>query len=162
MKKVTFLLLFAAALFLYSCVSREEPNSVTIPSAMTAVNNGSNWEVTLTDTIQNDSIQLHGRSKLDLLRIKLPEVTSTGIPLTDITAQYYIYTTNGTTIAQNFVLDKSYKNVANITVNTPNRSITGQFNLRFVINKLAINPDTTGTDTDTFTQGTFQAPIPIN
>jgi len=161
MKKFTPVLLFAAAMFLYACVSKDGPNFTAVQPAMAGLNNGQNWQVTLTDTIQNDSIQLHGRSKIDLLRIKLPDANTANVPLNDNTAQYYVYTSNGT-IAQNFKLDPAYNNTGTVTINTTTRAITGAFKARFIINLNAINPDTTGVDTVTITNGAYQIPLPVN
>jgi hypothetical protein len=161
MKKFTPVLLCAAAMFLYACVSKNGPNFIAVQPAMAGLNNGQNWEVTLTDTIQADSILLHGRSKLNLLRMKLPETTTNNVLLNDNTAQYYVYTTNGS-IAQNFKLDPAYNNIGSVTVNTTTRAITGAFKARFIINLNAINPDTTGVDTVTITNGAYQIPLPTN
>ena len=159
MRKYIPVLLFTIIPLFYSCVSNDQPNYTLVFPAISALNNGQNWNVTLTDTFKNDTMVLHAQWKHEIFRIKFP-VTSSAFTLTGNGDQYF-NTDNSGNITKTFKLDKNYANtvtaIQNVTVNPLNKYVSGQFKMRFVIDSTGINTDTTGTDTVTFTNGRFNA-----
>jgi hypothetical protein len=159
MKKYIPILLFIIIPLFYSCVSSDQPNYAHVFSSITALNNGQNWTVNLTDTLTKDTMVLHAQWKHEIFRIKFP-VTSSAFALTGNGDQYF-NTDNSGNITKTFKLDKNYANtvtsIQNVTVNSLNKYVTGQFKMRFVIDPTGINTDTTGTDTVTLTNGRFTA-----
>jgi len=159
MKKYIPVLLFVIVPLFYSCVSRQQPDYIPVSSAIAALNNGQNWTAPLTDTLTNDTMVLHAQWKHEIFRIKFP-VTDAAYALTGNGDQYFI-TNNSGTVTKTFKLDKNYSNtvtsIQNVTVNSLNKYVSGQFKMRFVIDSTGINTDTTGTDTVTFTNGRFNA-----
>lgn len=159
MKKYIPVLLFTIIPLFYSCVGREQPDYVPVSNAIAALNNGQNWTAPLTDTLTNDTMVLHAEWKHEIFRIKFP-VTSSAFALAGNGNQYFI-TDNSGKVTKTFMLDKNYSNtltsVQNVTVNSLNKYVSGQFKMRFVIDSTGINTDTTGIDTVTLTNGRFTA-----
>jgi len=159
MKKYLPILFFALVPVFYSCVSRQEPNYAPVTSSISATNNNAAWSATLTDTLLNDTLTLHALLKRDLLRIKLP-VMSSSYNLVPGNAQYFIFDNNGK-VTNTFKLDPSYSNtvtsIVNNTVSAINKYVTGQFSARFIIDSTGINTDTLSFSTVTFANGRFIA-----
>jgi len=160
MKRNIFILLFAIVPFYYSCVSRESPNYATVISSIGATDNGSAFTAILTDTLSNDTMTLHARSKLILLRLTFP-VSASSYNLATSNGQYYNYDNSGK-VVKTFKLDAGYPNmvtgIVNNTTSSINKYVTGQFKARFILDTTVMNTDTSGTDTVTLTNGSFIAP----
>ena len=160
MKKYLPILLLFVIPFYYSCVGNDGPNYSDVASSIYANNNGTGWSASLFDTLKNDTLTLHARTKLQLLRLQFP-VSGSSYNLTVANGQYFNYDNTGTNIIKTFKLDPSYPNtvtaIANNTVNSINEYVTGQFKSRFVIDSAGVNTVTLAFDTVTFSNGQFTA-----
>jgi hypothetical protein len=162
MKKYIPFVLFAIVPLFYSCASNDEPDYAPPIPFITAQINSEKWVSILTDTLQNDSIILHAKYKRDFLRIKFPLSAQSSYTLLPGDVKYFTYDISDTKVTKTFKLDPAYQGiVSNLVVNTVSpihKYVTGQFNLRLIIDTAGINTDTTGTNTVTFTRGQFVAP----
>lgn len=160
MKKIVPVILFALVPLFYSCVGREQADYNPAQASISAINNGQNWTAALTDTLLNDTLTLHAQWKHDLLRLKFP-VSASNYPVAFNNGHYFT-TGNTGQVTQTYKLDVNYPNtvnsIVNNTVSSINKYVTGQFKLRFIIDPLANNTDTTGIDTITLINGQFTAP----
>jgi hypothetical protein len=160
MKKYIAFLVVAILPFYYSCINdnvQPQPGSVTVTPGISAVNNGAEWKAVLLDTISHDSLELYAVSKTNILKIKFPDSISSTNELLGKKGSYYIRDNSGT-ITKTFKLDDTYINSVSVQLNSINKSITGGFNLRFVIDPSVAGTNTTGLDTVTFTNGYFIVP----
>jgi hypothetical protein len=160
MKKYLPILLLFVIPFYYSCVGNDGPNYSDVASSIYGTNNGTGWSASLFDTLKNDTLTLHARTKLQLLRLQFP-VSGSSYNLTVANGQYFNYDNTGTNIIKTFKLDPSYPNtvtaIANNTVNSINEYVTGQFNVRFILDTAVKTNDTIGVNTVTLTNGHFTA-----
>jgi len=158
-KLITPLLLFILAFNLYSCISRQSPDYATVTSSINAVENGTGWSATLTDSLLNDTLAMHAQAKRYLLRIKFP-LSASNYNLASGNAQYFIFNNSGN-ITNTFKLDPTFANtvtgIVNNTVNSNNKYATGQFKVRFIVDSTGVNTDSLTYSTVTFTNGQFTA-----